>query len=278
MIVSHYLDALAVSKMAAQMMAIFGGKNPHPQTLVVGGVTCVMDTLNASRIGEYLFRLKEVKDFVETAYIPDVLLAARHYKDEGLAGHRRRREELPVLRRLPAGRRLEQDPAPQGRREERRHRQGCCPSTRTRSPRSHARLVQGQREPQHPYEGKTEPEYTGFDANGHVKGDEKYTWCKAPTLRGRALRGRPARTLHRGLCPGRPEDQAARRQHAEGHGAAGDGALLHPGKDGCTGARDEARRRPGRGLGQRARRQYQGRRHAGPGPAATFPRKAREGA
>ncbi len=85
-IVSHYLDALAVSKVGAQMMAIFGGKNPHPQTLVAGGVTSVMDTLDAYRIGEYLFRLKEMKNFVDTAYIPDVLLAATYYKDEGLAG------------------------------------------------------------------------------------------------------------------------------------------------------------------------------------------------
>jgi len=60
-IASHYLDALQVSKTGAQMQAIFGGKNPHPQTLVVGGVTCVMDIQDAHRVGEYLFRLKEVK-------------------------------------------------------------------------------------------------------------------------------------------------------------------------------------------------------------------------
>ena len=68
------------------MMAIFGGKNPHPQTLVVGGVTSVMDALDAARLGQYLFRLKEMKNFVETAYMPDVLLAATYYKDEGLKG------------------------------------------------------------------------------------------------------------------------------------------------------------------------------------------------
>ena len=85
-IVSHYLDALQVSKVGAQMMAILGGKNPHPQTLVVGGVTSVMDVLEAQRLGQYLFRLKEMKNFIETAYIPDVLLAAAYYKGEGPAG------------------------------------------------------------------------------------------------------------------------------------------------------------------------------------------------
>ena len=85
-ITSHYLDALQLSKIGAQMMAIFGGKNPHPQTLVAGGVTSVMDVLDAGRIGEYLFKYKELKNFIETAYMPDVLLAAGFYKDEGLAG------------------------------------------------------------------------------------------------------------------------------------------------------------------------------------------------
>ena len=34
--------------------------------------------------------------------------------------------------------------------------------------------------PQHPYKGTTEPDYTGYDKNGNLKGNEKYTWCKAP--------------------------------------------------------------------------------------------------
>ena len=100
-ILSHYLDALEVSKVAAQMQAIFGGKNPHPQTLVVGGVTCVLDAMNPSRLGEYLFRIKEVKNFVETAYIPDVVLAAAYYKDEGLAGIGGGVKNYLCLRRLP---------------------------------------------------------------------------------------------------------------------------------------------------------------------------------
>ena len=32
-------------------MAMFGGKQPHPQSLTVGGVTCVMDLLDPSRMG-----------------------------------------------------------------------------------------------------------------------------------------------------------------------------------------------------------------------------------
>ncbi len=47
---SHYLKALEVQRVAAQMFAIFGAKQPHPQSLVVGGVTCVRDILSPTRL------------------------------------------------------------------------------------------------------------------------------------------------------------------------------------------------------------------------------------
>ena len=48
---AHYLEALRIQARAARMHAIFGGKNPHLQSLVVGGVTCVKD-LTLGRIAE----------------------------------------------------------------------------------------------------------------------------------------------------------------------------------------------------------------------------------
>ena len=42
-VLSHYLKALEVQRVAAERMAIFGAKQPHPQSLTVGGVTCVAD-------------------------------------------------------------------------------------------------------------------------------------------------------------------------------------------------------------------------------------------
>ncbi|MBT0860160.1 nickel-dependent hydrogenase large subunit, partial [Campylobacter coli] len=39
---SHYLECLRIQRTIAQAMAIFGAKNPHPQSLTVVGVTCVM--------------------------------------------------------------------------------------------------------------------------------------------------------------------------------------------------------------------------------------------
>ncbi len=81
-LLSHYLKALEVQRDLAKLMAIFGGKQPHPQSLTVGGVTCIMDLLDPSRMGEYLTLFKKGADFVENAYQADVIMAAQVYKDE----------------------------------------------------------------------------------------------------------------------------------------------------------------------------------------------------
>ncbi|GKT07967.1 nickel-dependent hydrogenase large subunit [Desulforhabdus sp. TSK] len=77
---SHYLEALRQQARTARLHAIFGGKNPHPQSLVVGGVTCATD-LNADRISEFKYLWKETMDFVNNVYLPDVVAVAGFYKD-----------------------------------------------------------------------------------------------------------------------------------------------------------------------------------------------------
>ena len=182
-IASHYLDALQVSKVAAQAQAIFGGKNPHPQSLVVGGVTCAMDMLNPNRLGEFLYRAKEVKDFVERAYIPDVLLAARYYKGEGLAGIGGGVKNYMCFGGFPLDESGQTFLFPRGIVKNR--------NLAKLLPIDEAKITEGAfhawyegDKPQHPYEGTTVPKYTGYDKNGNVKGDEKYTWCKAPRYEG----------------------------------------------------------------------------------------------
>jgi [NiFe] hydrogenase large subunit len=80
MAVSHYLDALALQAKAMRLHAIFGGKNPHPQSYVVGGMTCVQD-LTPDRLAEFIFITKEVVDFANNVYVPDVLAVAPFYKE-----------------------------------------------------------------------------------------------------------------------------------------------------------------------------------------------------
>jgi len=85
-LLSHYLEALKFQTHISKAVAIFGGKTPHPQTLVVGGVTSVADMLNPQRLNDYLFIIKEAHEFITRAYIPDTKLLSIAYRDEIKAG------------------------------------------------------------------------------------------------------------------------------------------------------------------------------------------------
>lgn len=82
---AHYLEALRLQVKAARAMAVFGAKNPHTQFTVAGGVTCY-DALTKERISEFAALYKEVSDFVQQVYIPDLLLVGGAYKDWAAIG------------------------------------------------------------------------------------------------------------------------------------------------------------------------------------------------
>jgi [NiFe] hydrogenase large subunit len=82
---AHYLEALRLQVSIAKGMAVFGGKNPHPQFLVAGGVTCY-DALRKERLEEFTALYKESRAFIEEVYIPDLLLIAGAYKDWAAIG------------------------------------------------------------------------------------------------------------------------------------------------------------------------------------------------
>ncbi|UCG38765.1 MAG: nickel-dependent hydrogenase large subunit, partial [bacterium] len=70
--VKHYLDALKVQVTAKNMGAVLGGgRVPHYQGIVVGGVTQLP---NAEIIGRFKSMLDEVTAFVKNVYQQDVLL------------------------------------------------------------------------------------------------------------------------------------------------------------------------------------------------------------
>jgi quinone-reactive Ni/Fe-hydrogenase large subunit len=200
-IVSHYLDALQVSKVGAQMMAIFGGKNPHPQTLVAGGITSVMDMLDAHRIGEYQFKFNELKNFIDTAYIPDLLLAASAYKDEGLAGVGAGVKNYVCYGGFPLDDQWNRTLLPKG--------VIVNGDIANPLPLDEAKIAEDVThawykgdKPLHPYDGATDPEYTGYDANGNVKGDEKYTWSKGPCYDGQPFEVGPLARMVLGYAQG----------------------------------------------------------------------------
>ncbi len=180
---------------------------PHPQSLVVGGVTCVNDILDANRIGEYKFRFNEIRDFIERAYLPDVLLAASFYKDEGIAGIGGGGKNYLAYGGFPNDDGWKSTLLPRGV-----VKNGdiakplSLDESKITEEVTHS-WYKGS-EGRHPFEGKTEPEYTGLDANGHVKGDEKYTWSKAPRYDGEPYEVGPLARFIIGYAQGNPKIKA----------------------------------------------------------------------
>ena len=188
-IISHYLDALYTQVTLAQMMAIYGAKNPHPQSLVVGGITSVMDMLDAKRIGQYLSKLEEVGDFVQHAYLPDVDLITHFYKDEfvegwgcgsnnflSYGGFPETNDWVAEFRYLPQGVIFDRDLS----KVEKVDEGGITESV------AHS-WYDGPDAGLYPGKEETIPNYTGLNEDGSIKQDEKYSWVKAPRYKDKVM-------------------------------------------------------------------------------------------
>ena len=208
---SHYLKALEVQRTAAQLLAIFGGKNPHPQSLAVGGVTCVMDILNPAKMGEYMTKFKELADFINNAYYPDIVMAAEMYKTEGsvvkpigvknflafedfIVGRGDRLFESGIVYDGDLSKVFDID-------------EDLITEEATHS------WYQNDK-PLHPYDGETDPKYTGF-VDGETVGpdgkmihskqineNEKYSWIKSPRYDGKPMEVGPLASLVVGYAKG----------------------------------------------------------------------------
>lgn len=74
----HYLEALEIRRKAHEMLAIFGGKMPHNVGIISGGVT---EKPTVDKITNFLWRLNEIREFINNIYLPDVIFVAKKYSD-----------------------------------------------------------------------------------------------------------------------------------------------------------------------------------------------------
>jgi Ni,Fe-hydrogenase I large subunit len=86
MAVAHYLEALDWQREFIKIHAILGGKNPHLQSFLVGGMATPVDpnsqaALNIGTINQLRALTAKGRDFVNRVYLPDVLAIAGFYKD-----------------------------------------------------------------------------------------------------------------------------------------------------------------------------------------------------
>ena len=80
---AHYIKALEIRRKCHEMLAIFGGKMPHSVTMVAGGVT---EKPTPDKIASFLWRLNEIRDFIDNFYLPDTLSLIKPYEDHLYAG------------------------------------------------------------------------------------------------------------------------------------------------------------------------------------------------
>lgn len=175
MAAAHYIEALRLQARTARMHAIFGAKNPHLQTLVVGGVTSIKD-LTPERIIKFLSLWRETQDFIEKVYIPDLLAVASFYKDWGAIGGTSnflcwgdlpQNDQEPDSHFLPRGVIMKRDLA------------GLKMADQEKVAEDVVRAWYEKGPARHPFKGETKPQH------GDYKPDKgKYSWFKAPRYEG----------------------------------------------------------------------------------------------
>jgi hydrogenase large subunit len=197
MAVAHYLEALDWQREVIKIQAILGGKNPHPQTYLVGGVAVPVDpnqneSINPQKITQLRTLAAMALAFVTQVYLPDLKAIASYYPDWASlgagAGNYLSLGDFPVdsggglgSQYLPSGiifdRNIHAAPAPV----------------------DHSRILEhvahswytypgGDAAALHPSQGVTQPSYTGpAMPYEFLDTDGKYSWLKAPRYDGRVM-------------------------------------------------------------------------------------------
>ena len=180
---AHYLEALRMQVKTARAMAVFGAKNPHPQFLIAGGVTCY-ESLTPARIKEFTELYQESRKFIEEVYIPDLLLVASQYKDWAAFGGT---DNFMAFGEFPA-------PGGERNLDSRWLKHGIILNRKLDAvqPMDPSKIAEHVRhswyegdQARTPYEGETKPAFTKM-------GDkDRYSWLKAPRYDGIAMETGP---------------------------------------------------------------------------------------
>jgi len=82
--IAHYVTAFDMRRRGQEMLSVFGGKMPHNMGIIPGGVASVPTVDNMT---SFLWRLKELQEFIDNVYLPDVMAVAGVYSDYLEIGH-----------------------------------------------------------------------------------------------------------------------------------------------------------------------------------------------
>jgi ferredoxin hydrogenase large subunit len=173
---SNYLRALRVQLLMTRAMAIYSGKNPHSQTMQVGGVTCY-ESLRPERFAEFRALYDECREFINHNFKGDLTILGRRYPEAAAYGtvsnyfafddfHDPDTGKNPFFR---SGVMWNKD----------FKRLETLDTGEIKEHVAHSWYKPGP--PLHPYEGVTEPEYGEYDEA------TRYSWSKAPRYKGEPM-------------------------------------------------------------------------------------------
>ena len=76
--VAHYVKALEIRRKGHEAVAMLTGRIPHTASIIPGGIS---EVPTVDKIASILWRVNELRSFVDNVYIPDVLAVAGVYSD-----------------------------------------------------------------------------------------------------------------------------------------------------------------------------------------------------
>ncbi len=178
---AHYIEALEMQAKSSEINGIIGGKMPHIMTSIPGGTMFVP---TAEKLDDILFRVIEIKNWVNNVLFPDAVALSKVYASEfeygkgpgtyGAWGVFSDPTFESVNRYLPSG-------VVSG---ENLDVADVDPRLITEDV---AHAYYKPSDPVNPLDGITDP---WFPTEGY-KTDDKYSWCKAPRYNGQPLETGP---------------------------------------------------------------------------------------
>ena len=211
--VSHYLEALDWQRDVIRLHTVFGGKNPHPNFLVGGMASAInledTETINSVRLADVKGMIDRAQRFVEQVYWPDLVAIAGFYKEWASIGGGAKNYlsvgEFPeggvhdyTKLYLPRGIILDRDLSKVHPYDQAKVKEYVTSSW--------YRYSGGDEVGLHPYQGETEPAYTGPAAPWqYLQGEKKYTWMKAPRYDEQVMEVGPLARMLVAFASGQPE-------------------------------------------------------------------------
>jgi hydrogenase large subunit len=234
LVVAHYLEALDWQRKIIGIQTLLGGKSPHPQTYLVGGMALAPPwggptralpgehpeqiernsptALSARGLSDIGQLIADASTFVEQVYVPDVLMIAGHYGEwagigKGIGNYLSYGEfpeddsSQPALL-LARGRIIGRDLA----RVEPVDQAGVAETVA----HSHYTYDGGDDALRHPATGQTNPKYAGpkppFTT---LEGFDRYSWLKAPRYQGEPMEVGPLARMLVAYVEGQRDVRAA---------------------------------------------------------------------